>query len=107
MHGLAEIRFMATSFVCRLVEVTQMFGEVEFVLCIGDDRSDEDMFEAVNLVDPTDGAESERSTTDDSSENDDNGLARLKARSELTLPRRQSSGKLSGGLFGSCFTAWS
>lgn len=42
-----------------LSKVTQTFGEVDFVLCIGDDRSDEDMFEAVNLlVDPEEAAES-------------------------------------------------
>ncbi|CAK9011725.1 unnamed protein product [Durusdinium trenchii] len=83
-----------------LQKVKQMFGEVEFVLCIGDDRSDEDMFEAVNLIDPTEDeeAESQRSTTD-SSENDEFGMARLKAKSEVLLPKRQSSGKL-GGLCG-------
>ena len=81
-----------------LNKVSQMFGEVEFVLCIGDDRSDEDMFEAVNLIDPTDEEdESQRSTTDDSSENDEFGMARLKAKSEVLLPKRQSSGKLSAG----------
>lgn len=63
----------------------------------------EDMFEAVNLIDPTEEEdESLRSTTDDSSENDECGMARLKAKSEVLLPKRQSSGKLSvgGGLCG-------
>lgn len=86
-----------------LNKVSQMFGEVEFVLCIGDDRSDEDMFEAVNLIEPTkEEDESLSSTTDDSSENDECGMARLKAKSEVLLPKRQSSGKLSvgGGLCG-------
>jgi len=31
-----------------LQEMRQQFGPIEFVLCIGDDRSDEDMFEKVN-----------------------------------------------------------
>jgi len=36
-----------------LDKVSTLFGEVDFVLSIGDDRSDEDMFEAVNkLFDP-------------------------------------------------------
>jgi len=90
-----------------LTKVSQTFGEVEFVLCIGDDRSDEDMFEAVNqMLDPTDEFEtpSQVSVTDDSSENDES-TSRLKAKSENTLiPKRQSSGKLSssggGGLCG-------
>lgn len=33
-----------------LTKVSQAFGEVDFILCIGDDRSDEDMFEAVNQI---------------------------------------------------------
>jgi len=38
-----------------LQQVTQECGTVDFVLCIGDDRSDEDMFEALNqFIDPGD-----------------------------------------------------
>eukprot|EP00927_Polykrikos_kofoidii_P051114 TRINITY_DN4491_c0_g2_i1.p1 TRINITY_DN4491_c0_g2~~TRINITY_DN4491_c0_g2_i1.p1 ORF type:complete len:1149 (-),score=183.37 TRINITY_DN4491_c0_g2_i1:384-3398(-) len=52
-----------------LAKVAANFGEADFVLCIGDDRSDEDMFEAINaLVDPADEASgdaaSQMSTTD-------------------------------------------
>jgi trehalose 6-phosphate synthase/phosphatase len=38
-----------------LEKVTQECGTVDFVLCIGDDRSDEDMFDALNqFIDPGD-----------------------------------------------------
>ncbi|CAE8675446.1 unnamed protein product, partial [Polarella glacialis] len=58
-----------------LAKVAQAVGEVDFVLCIGDDRSDEDMFEAVNLVlDPSEEVNAEdssqRSTTDGEGESD-------------------------------------
>lgn len=57
-----------------LSKVTQSFGDVDFVLCIGDDRSDEDMFVAVNaFVDPGEEAHqletsSQLSTTDGESD---------------------------------------
>lgn len=56
-----------------LSKVAAAFGDVDFVLCIGDDRSDEDMFEAVNaFVDPGEVAEvdnaSQLSTTDGESD---------------------------------------
>jgi len=41
-----------------LEEVRQRMGEVDFVLCIGDDRSDEDMFEVVNQSAKREGIES-------------------------------------------------
>jgi len=57
-----------------LSKVVQTFGEVDFVLSIGDDRSDEDMFEAVNMfIDPTEGNvdnTSQLSTTDGESHSD-------------------------------------
>lgn len=83
-----------------LTKVSQSFGEVDFILCIGDDRSDEDMFEVVNqMLDPADELEtpSQVSQTEDSSENDES-VSKLKAKSDTSLlPKRQSSGKLSGG----------
>jgi len=56
-----------------LAKVTQLFGEVDFVLCIGDDRSDEAMFEALtayfgNEEEGNDGTSSQVSTTDENSE---------------------------------------
>eukprot|EP00929_Paragymnodinium_shiwhaense_P113217 TRINITY_DN8147_c0_g2_i1.p1 TRINITY_DN8147_c0_g2~~TRINITY_DN8147_c0_g2_i1.p1 ORF type:complete len:1190 (+),score=229.25 TRINITY_DN8147_c0_g2_i1:170-3739(+) len=33
-----------------LHKVGSVFGDADFILCIGDDRSDEDMFEAINLL---------------------------------------------------------
>ncbi|CAE7256832.1 TPS6 [Symbiodinium natans] len=82
-----------------LTKVSQTFGEVDFILCIGDDRSDEDMFEVVNqMLDPTDELETpSQISQDESSENE--SVSRLKAKSEVLLPKRQSSGKL-GGLGG-------
>jgi len=41
-----------------LAEVKERVGHVDFVLCIGDDRSDEDMFEVVNLSAKREGLES-------------------------------------------------
>jgi trehalose 6-phosphate synthase/phosphatase len=88
-------------------KVSGIFGEVDFVLCIGDDRSDEDMFEAVNaLLDLSDGKdsnempgddESQMSTTDDcSTESGLQGWAEqvMGARGSSAfglLPRRHSS----------------
>eukprot|EP00747_Dinoflagellata_sp_TGD_P129145 gnl/TRDRNA2_/TRDRNA2_174638_c0_seq1.p1 gnl/TRDRNA2_/TRDRNA2_174638_c0~~gnl/TRDRNA2_/TRDRNA2_174638_c0_seq1.p1 ORF type:complete len:1066 (-),score=225.97 gnl/TRDRNA2_/TRDRNA2_174638_c0_seq1:70-3234(-) len=56
-----------------LSKAAKMYGEADFVLCIGDDRSDEGMFEAINLfIDPSDALErdSQRSTTDDDGSSD-------------------------------------
>lgn len=85
-----------------LSKVNQACGEADFVMCIGDDRSDEDMFEAVNaLFDPSEEVletSSQRSTTDDGSDSHSDPAApgALRSNSE-TLPRRQSSGRLAGG----------
>merc|ERR1712113_763927 len=50
----------------------QSLGEIDFVLAIGDDRSDEDMFQAVNLfIDPSEANvdnSSQLSTTDGDSD---------------------------------------
>lgn len=57
-----------------LAKVAQTFGDVDFVLAIGDDRSDEDMFEAVNqFIDPSEATvddASQLSTTDGESHSD-------------------------------------
>eukprot|EP00443_Scrippsiella_acuminata_P096748 CAMPEP_0115754442 /NCGR_PEP_ID=MMETSP0272-20121206/96873_1 /TAXON_ID=71861 /ORGANISM="Scrippsiella trochoidea, Strain CCMP3099" /LENGTH=978 /DNA_ID=CAMNT_0003199851 /DNA_START=126 /DNA_END=3064 /DNA_ORIENTATION=+ len=68
-----------------LTRVSQTFGEVDFVLCIGDDRSDEDMFEAMNAAfaedTPTGGENtSQLSTTD--GESDDGRSLRLAEKAE-------------------------
>lgn len=87
-----------------LSKVRQAFGEADFVMCIGDDRSDEDMFEAVNaLFDPSEevleeDTGSQRSTTDDGSDSHSDPVAfpATRSTSEM-LPRRIPS---SGGLAG-------
>jgi len=86
-----------------LNKVSQAFGEADFVMCIGDDRSDEDMFEAVNLLfDPSqEAADDELSTTDAESEGSGGGepisATVRKAPSDPFMPKRQGSGKLAGG----------
>lgn len=61
-----------------LAKVEQMYGNVDFVLCIGDDRSDESMFEAMAShfgIDEEEMHSSSISTTDDGSDrapSDDN-----------------------------------
>lgn len=60
-----------------LKKVRQTFGEVDFMLCIGDDRSDEDMFDALkDMVEAGDGEAnndniSQKSTTDGDSDGSD------------------------------------
>jgi trehalose 6-phosphate synthase/phosphatase len=49
-----------------LTRVAKLNGDADFVLCIGDDRSDEDMFEAINrFVDPSDGNADEAADSGD------------------------------------------
>eukprot|EP00415_Alexandrium_ostenfeldii_P001103 UN1103 len=80
-----------------LAKVAQAFGDVDFVLAIGDDRSDEDMFEAVNqFIDPSEEAKvddvSQLSTTDGESHSDsDPGRADFQIASSF---RTQGSGDL-------------
>mmetsp|Transcript_80297 Transcript_80297/g.167196 ORF Transcript_80297/g.167196 Transcript_80297/m.167196 type:complete len:1183 (-) Transcript_80297:102-3650(-) len=50
-------------------KVTQLFGDVDFVLCLGDDRSDEDMFEALAAYFDEEESSSQLSTTDGDSDN--------------------------------------
>lgn len=86
-----------------LSKVTQAFGDVDFVLCLGDDRSDEDMFETVNtIIDPGEevaDTSSQLSTTDGES---DSLSDRVGTQFNLAGLDRPSSGKLdrltSGGL---------
>jgi len=61
-----------------LQKITQMYGDVDFILCIGDDRSDEDMFEAVaHFSSPedaaTDNTSSQLSTADGESDGHSGG----------------------------------
>eukprot|EP00927_Polykrikos_kofoidii_P051113 TRINITY_DN4491_c0_g1_i1.p1 TRINITY_DN4491_c0_g1~~TRINITY_DN4491_c0_g1_i1.p1 ORF type:complete len:1163 (-),score=220.87 TRINITY_DN4491_c0_g1_i1:113-3601(-) len=56
-----------------LAKVAANFGEADFVLCVGDDRSDEYMFEAINAIADTSNeaieeATSQMSTTDGNSD---------------------------------------
>jgi len=80
-----------------LTKVAQSFGEVDFVLCIGDDRSDEDMFEAVNLfIDPCETEAnvddtSQLSTTDGESHSDSE-----RGQLEVQLAASKAKGDLSG-----------
>eukprot|EP00927_Polykrikos_kofoidii_P027259 TRINITY_DN24052_c0_g2_i1.p1 TRINITY_DN24052_c0_g2~~TRINITY_DN24052_c0_g2_i1.p1 ORF type:complete len:1132 (-),score=194.61 TRINITY_DN24052_c0_g2_i1:65-3460(-) len=100
-----------------LAKIAANFGDADFVLCIGGDRSDEDMFEAVNaLVDPSeetsgDGG-SQKSTTDADSDitNEDRkdslgGRAGGFRMSSMTMTRKKSGmmsalggGSISGNL---------
>mmetsp|Transcript_28140 Transcript_28140/g.65120 ORF Transcript_28140/g.65120 Transcript_28140/m.65120 type:complete len:287 (-) Transcript_28140:70-930(-) len=69
-----------------LAKVTQMYGDVDFILCVGDDRSDEDMFEAVAAFttpeEPaTDNTSSQLSTTDGESDGHSGGEMQQQARS--------------------------
>jgi trehalose 6-phosphate synthase/phosphatase len=89
-----------------LTKVTALFGEVDFILCIGDDRSDEDMFEAVNaFLEPAqedlEESMSQFSTTDESDarasseqQGDADALRRPSKRSDSArmdlLPRHNS-----------------
>jgi len=88
-----------------LKKVAQNYGEVHFVLCVGDDRSDEDMFEAVNaLLDPGEAPHhdntSQLSTTDCES---DSPSDRDKPATLSTLSRASKSfaGTKTCGGFGS------
>jgi len=85
-----------------LNKVSQAFGEADFVMCIGDDRSDEDMFEAVNLLfDASQEAppDDELSTTDAESEGSGEPVSTTlrKTTTDPFMPKRQGSGKLAGG----------
>mmetsp|Transcript_55080 Transcript_55080/g.163977 ORF Transcript_55080/g.163977 Transcript_55080/m.163977 type:complete len:989 (-) Transcript_55080:42-3008(-) len=85
-----------------LAKVAQTIGDVDFVLSIGDDRSDEDMFEAVNqFIDPCEAEAnvddaSQLSTTDGGSHSDSDP-----GRSDMQMSlgfRTQGSGELSSKL---------
>jgi len=74
-HVEVKLRGVNKGVACTrvLAKVTQLFGEVDFVLCIGDDRSDEAMFEALtayfgNDEEGNDSTSSQVSTTDETSE---------------------------------------
>lgn len=86
-----------------LSKVAQSLGEIDFVLAIGDDRSDEDMFQAVNLfIDPTEATvdnTSQLSTTDgdsDSHSDRDNRQPHGIQNSGLKLSREITSAKSDG-----------
>merc|ERR1711941_83831 len=83
-----------------LQEMRKQFGPIEFVLCVGDDRSDEDMFEVVNGFASKEGKGS-RSMFDEDDETErleclpspttvktgwsSSGVARLTKKASLTL----------------------
>jgi len=50
-----------------LQKITALFGEVDFVLSIGDDRSDEDMFEAIQAIEAVQANEDAETVTDEQS----------------------------------------
>jgi trehalose 6-phosphate synthase/phosphatase len=86
-----------------LSKVAKTFGEADFVLCCGDDRSDEDMFEVVNFFTDNDKAKdkddttSQQSTTDDQDESEDTSDKETKRRPSGSLQMlRQDSGGESG-----------
>mmetsp|Transcript_26621 Transcript_26621/g.79420 ORF Transcript_26621/g.79420 Transcript_26621/m.79420 type:complete len:1165 (-) Transcript_26621:106-3600(-) len=104
--GYVEVKLRGinkgTSVTKLFQKVVAAYGEVDFVLCIGDDRSDEDMFEAVNLlVDPSE-REAEAAATQDNaelstdadSENSDRGPAPLPGR---TISKDEIFGGTSSG----------
>mmetsp|Transcript_38864 Transcript_38864/g.82675 ORF Transcript_38864/g.82675 Transcript_38864/m.82675 type:complete len:1093 (+) Transcript_38864:43-3321(+) len=59
-----------------LMEMRNQLGEIDFILCIGDDRSDEDMFEVVNAL--------AKAKEVESAEASDDGLASPKSRKSTT-----------------------
>jgi len=82
-------------------KVTRSFGEVEFVLCIGDDQSDEAMFEMINLFTDTfekssgGGDGSQQSTTDGGSDDvaESSGMKRTNsfhAATSSSMPLRRA-----------------
>lgn len=80
-----------------LCKVKQTFGDVDFVLCIGDDRSDEDMFEALGMFisppdESADNTSSQLSTTDGESPERvcSDGDAVQRVPSDRGLPQRRT-----------------
>jgi len=86
-----------------LQKVVAAYGEVDFVLCLGDDRSDEDMFLAVNqLLDPTEAPpevaadNADLSTTDGDSDEQVDRPGPLGGKVASPLEQPKIAGSLSG-----------
>lgn len=89
-----------------LDSIAKIRGEADFILCIGDDRSDEDMFEAINkLVDPSEmelNTNMRSSYTDGASDDASDERESTPRSKPLTssFRRKISEGGLAGGMGG-------